>query len=590
MSSNLPLSIQDILERKKQQTAQQNSPIFISKERRDMIKSQLLNSNTPKTQRQFQPFTPTPNKNESKPKSPPVLSRGNKQASKPQIKKKSEKFVFDWSDQDDTLNKNDPLYTSQSTTNQDQDVLEQIRKRKEALLQGSDRKRVKASNNDVHWSKKPLSEMKERDWRIFKEDFNILTRGGNVPHPLRFWDESCISKDILKVISNLGFKNPTPIQRAAIPIALSGRDVIGVAETGSGKTVSFLVPMLQYLIKLPVLSENSKSSSPQAIVLVPTRELALQIETETQQFCEPLGFRCTSMVGGHRIEKQVHSLQKGSEIVIATPGRLIDALERRILVLNQCTYVVMDEADRMIDMGFEEQVNTILNQLASRNSKDKAADKSLQNCRTMMYTATWPKGIDRLAENYLIQPGIVNIGNVGQATDRVVQIAEFIQSEDKRVRRLCSLLKTGQFKPPVIVFVNYKKLCDTIAKALNSERWKAVTMHGSKSQEQREQALSQLRSGAASCLIATDVAGRGIDVPNVSLVVNFQMAKTIEDYTHRIGRTGRAGKSGTAITFLGPEDDDVIPDLRNAIKNSAVSKLSEELKRYRGKNEMQTLK
>lgn len=535
-----------------------------------------------------------------KPIEPPsTKSKNNKTASSrdnnsKSTKIKGQKFVFEWNSNDDTLDTSDPLYNISNRL--DSSLQSEIESRKRALLEKvapDALKKPKVSWDNIHWSKKPLEKMRERDWRIFKEDFNILTKGGNIPNPMRSWDESNIPSLILETIKKIGYKDPTPIQRAAIPVALGLRDVIGVAETGSGKTASFVIPLLSYILELPALNEVTKTDGPYGIILAPTRELAQQIETETKKFCEPLGFRCASIVGGHSIEEQVHKIKDGAEIIIATPGRLVDCLERRILVLSQCCYVVMDEADRMIDLGFEEQVTAILSALPVTNEKpDENSDGLIQAetkllggkhryRQTMMYTATWPKAIERMAEKYLRRPGIVTIGNAGQATDRVEQRVEFIINEPaKRAKRLLEILQKQKFRPPIIVFVNVKRNCDFVAKTLNDEGWRTVIMHGSKSQDQREAALAQLRTGTADILVATDVAGRGIDVPEVSLVVNFQMAKSIEDYTHRIGRTGRAGKSGVAITFLSKEDEEVMADLKQMISRSAVSKMSDELRRY----------
>lgn len=503
---------------------------------------------------------------------------------------KRSKFNFEWKVEDDTLDENDPLYSLKSAkpTLPNSEGAQERERRKREIEQQQRARQKKIDYDDLPWTEKPLNAMKERDWRIFKEDFKILTRGsGNLALPLRSWKESQIPKTILRTLDAISYKEPTPIQRAAIPIALSSRDVIGIAETGSGKTASFVIPLLTYILELPTLNNITKEDGPYAIILAPTRELAQQIEVEAQRFSSPLGFRCVSIVGGHSIEEQAYKLSEGAEIVVATPGRLVDCIERHILVLNQCCYVVMDEADRMIDLGFEEQMTKILQSLPVTNEKPTNIENhatlpahGMRYRQTMMYTATWPKAIERLAEKYLRDPGIVTIGDTGQATDRVEQRVEIISSEEKRKKRMLQILTGGNFSPPIIIFVNLKRNCDAIAKALNGEGWRAVTMHGGKSQEQRELALSQLRNGLADVLVATDVAGRGIDVPNVSLVLNFQMASSIESYTHRIGRTGRAGKNGVAITFLGKEDEDLYYDLRLMLQKSPASSVPEELRRH----------
>ncbi|KAJ9645218.1 mRNA splicing protein prp28 [Coniosporium tulheliwenetii] len=453
---------------------------------------------------------------------------------------------------------------------------------------------------DKHWSEKDLSQMRERDWRIFKEDFNIATKGGSLPNPMRSWAESGLPKRLLDIVAQVGYTEPSAVQRACIPIALQSRDLIGVAVTGSGKTAAFLLPLLVYISELPPLNEATKNDGPYAIILAPTRELAQQIELEAKKFATPLGFTCVSIVGGHSIEEQAYALREGAEIIIATPGRLVDCIERRVLVLSQCCYVIMDEADRMIDLGFEEPVNKILDALPVSNEKpdtEDAEDAAAMSRhlggkdryrQTMMYTATMPVAVERIARKYLRRPAMVSIGNVGEAVETVEQRVEFISGEDKRKKRLQEILNSGEFAPPIIVFVNIKRNCDAIAREIKHMGFSSVTLHGSKTQEQREAALASLRNGTTDVLVATDLAGRGIDVPDVSLVVNFNMAGNIESYTHRVGRTGRAGKSGVAITFLGNEDVDVMYDLKQMLQKSSISRVPEELRKHEAAQQKRT--
>ncbi|KAF9384795.1 mRNA splicing protein prp28 [Podila verticillata] len=533
-------------------------------------------------------------------------------------KRNDKKFVFDWNADDDTSRDLNPIYTHKHSAQlfgrghfagidvKDNKGRDQFydkllaNRRTEAESARADelgdmaaRKERKVNYADRHWTEKPLDQMKERDWRIFKEDFNIACKGGSIPNPIRRWSESGIDNKILQVIDLVGYKEPTPIQRQAIPIGLQNRDIIGIAETGSGKTASFLIPMLQFISELPKLDEHNMVHGPYALIMAPTRELAQQIEQETMKFAIPLGFNCVSIVGGHAKEEQAFNLRNGAEIIIATPGRLRDCLETRILVLNQCTYVVMDEADRMIDMGFEADVNFILDALPVSNLKpdtDEAEDaskmtmaidndSSMKYRQTTMFSATMPAAVERLAKRYLRRPAVVTIGTAGQAVETVEQKVEMITDENKKKNRLMDLLK-GQYSPPIIVFVNQKKSCDMLAKMINNSGLRATTLHGGKSQEQRELALSQLKNGKSDVLVATDVAGRGIDVQNVSLVINFDMAKNIEDYTHRIGRTGRAGRSGVAMTFLSNYDTDVMYDLKQMLTKSTLATVPAELRNH----------
>jgi ATP-dependent RNA helicase DDX23/PRP28 len=507
------------------------------------------------------------------------------------------KFNFEWNAEEDTSQDYAPLYKNQTEATFfgrgrlggfADDVAdsgaqryamaiaardpETGKARVEQMLEMERRRKEEGSRSalEKHWSEKRLDQMRERDWRIFKEDFNISTKGGSIPNPMRSWAESGLPKRLLDVVDEAGYTEPSAVQRAAIPIALQSRDLIGVAVTGSGKTAAFLLPLLVYISDLPPLNDFTKNDGPYAIILAPTRELAQQIELEAKKFATPLGFTCVSLVGGHKIEEQAYNMRDGAEIIIATPGRLVDCIERRVLVLGQCCYIIMDEADRMIDLGFEESVNKILDALPVGNEKpdNEDAENAVAMSRhlggkeryrqTMMYTATMPPAIERIAKRYLRRPAIVAIGNIGEAVETVEQRVEFVQGEDKRKKRLQEILCSGEFPAPIIVFVNIKRNCDAVARDIKQMGFSAVTLHGSKSQDQREAALDTLRKGQADVLVATDLAGRGIDVPDVSLVVNFNMATNIESYTHRVGRTGRAGKSGVAITFLGNEDADVM--------------------------------
>lgn len=548
-------------------------------------------------------------------------------ANKKRRRTTEKKFNFEWNAEEDTSPDYNPLYAQRAEVNffgrgklggfaedAEAGVLKYAKAleerdseagsiRAKELLEMERRRKEDAGGRlalDKHWSEKKLEHMRERDWRIFKEDFNISTKGGSIPNPMRNWGESGLPKRLLDVVAQVGYDEPSAVQRAAIPIALQARDLIGVAVTGSGKTAAFLLPLLVYISELPPLNEFTKNDGPYAIILAPTRELAQQIEVEARKFATPLGFTCVSIVGGHSLEEQAYNLRNGAEIIIATPGRLVDCIERRLLVLGQCCYVIMDEADRMIDLGFEESVNKILDALPVGNEKpdtEEAEDAHAMTRhlggkdryrQTMMYTATMPAALEKIAKKYLRRPAIVTIGNVGEAVETVEQRVEFVAGEDKRKKRLNEILSSNEFAPPIIVFVNIKRNCDAVARDIKHMGYSTVTLHGSKTQEQREAALASVRSGQTDVLVATDLAGRGIDVPDVSLVVNFNMATNIESYTHRIGRTGRAGKSGVAITFLGNEDTDVMYDLKQMLTKSSISRVPEELRKHEAAQQKST--
>ncbi|EPQ14643.1 Putative ATP-dependent RNA helicase DDX23 [Myotis brandtii] len=492
------------------------------------------------------------------------------------------KFVFEWDASEDTSIDYNPLYKErhqvqllgrgfiagidlkQQKREQSRfygDLMEKRRtleekEQEEARLRKLRKKEAKQRWDDRHWSQKKLDEMTDRDWRIFREDYSITTKGGKIPNPIRSWKDSSLPPHILEVIDKCGYKEPTPIQRQAIPIGLQNRDIIGVAETGSGKTAAFLIPLLVWITTLPKIDRIEESDQgPYAIILAPTRELAQQIEEETIKFGKPLGIRTVAVIGGISREDQGFRLRMGCE----------------------------DD-----DMGFEPDVQKILEHMPVTNQKpdtDEAEDpeKMLANFesgkhkyrQTVMFTATMPPAVERLARSYLRRPAVVYIGSAGKPHERVEQKV-FLMSESEKRKKLLAILEQG-FDPPIIIFLNQKKGCDVLAKSLEKMGYNACTLHGGKGQEQREFALSNLKAGAKDILVATDVAGRGIDIQDVSMVVNYDMAKNIEDYIHRIGRTGRAGKSGVAITFLTKEDSAVFYELKQAILESPVSSCPPEL-------------
>lgn len=480
---------------------------------------------------------------------------------RPAVKKpRSGKFSFDWDLQEDTSEAYEPLVAYQPHAVQD------------AVLKL------------VHWSEKALLEMNERDWRIFRDDYNITSKGGNMSNPLRAWEESQIPSSVLDVlVKRLGYSQPTPIQRAAIPLAMGQRDLVGIAETGSGKTLAFLLPLLAYIQSIDRSywkfehTQESNHNKPLGLILAPTRELALQITKEAQKFGEYLGLNTVSIIGGHQYEETIHSVRNGVHIVVATPGRLIDSLERNIISLEKCYYFTMDEADKMIDMGFEKSLQAILGFLPSNQQLLESVDSRLFGIKkriTLMFTATISPPIEKITKNYLEDPGYLFIGNANEAIDNIDQRFEYLgaasdSNEDldpKHLARLLAVLKDHARVSrdySIIIFANFKRVCELLSYELEGKGFRENTViHGSKSQEARERAIDAFRTGIASILIATDVAARGIDVPNVSLVVNYQMPNKFEEYIHRIGRTGRAGNKGASISFVDDSDSRILPDLR----------------------------
>lgn len=516
------------------------------------------------------------------------------------------KFNFDWENSEDTSKDFNPLYNNlheapllfgrgmragadrreqkKQAAQHERELLTKMRGGKELTAEQKERE-VKAEQRadkydrgdmqvSTHWSTKKLDEMTERDWRIFREDFNIAYRGSNPPLPYRSWDECPLPKTLRKSVDKAGYKKPSPIQMAAIPIGLQQRDVIGLAETGSGKTCAFVLPMLIYILKQPKMTEEIEAEGPYALIMAPTRELVLQIDEETKKLAEYTDFRVTHVVGGQSIEEQGFQLRKGCEIVVATPGRMIDCLERHYAVLNQCNYVVLDEADRMIDMGFEPQVLGVMEAMPSSNLKPEADDSVLEEDKvyrtTYMFSATMPPAVERIARKYLRRPVVVQIGSVGRATLNVTQEVKMLQGKSPDAQKIAAIEEYlyQMDGKPTIVFVNTRAHCDQVTRALEHSGHACAVLHGGKAQDAREVSLEGFKSGKYNVLVATDVAGRGIDVQDVALVVNYDMPNTIEAYTHRIGRTGRAGKKGIAVSLVTGADTEIYFDLKKLLTDS----------------------
>ncbi len=325
-------------------------------------------------------------------------------------------------------------------------------------------------------------------------------------------------------------------------MAMSGRDMVGIAQTGSGKTLAYLLPAIVHINAQPPVR---RGDGPVALILAPTRELALQIQAEADKFTMAAQLRSTCVYGGTPKGPQTRDLSNGVEICIATPGRLLDLLNEGRTNLRRVTYLVMDEADRMLDMGFEPQIRKIVEQIRPDR-------------QTLMWSATWPREVQGLARDFLNDAIQVNIGSLEiSANERVTQRVLTCAPYDK-MRTLVeelSQIMAGAEPGKVIIFVGKKITADMVADHLNRERFPAVALHGDKSQSARDWVMRQFKAGHSAIMVATDVAARGLDVKEINHVINFDMPKNIEDYVHRIGRTGRAGKYGTAISLFSPEED-----------------------------------
>lgn len=356
------------------------------------------------------------------------------------------------------------------------------------------------------------------------------------PRPVMSFDHLSLADDLLQAVRST-FDRPTPIQSMGWPTALSGRDMVGIAQTGSGKTLAYLLPALVHIAAQPSLSPGD---GPVGLVLAPTRELANQIHAEVMRFTEGSRIRSTAVFGGVPRYGQAADLRRGVEILIATPGRLLDFLEAGTTNLKRITYLTLDEADRMLDMGFEPQIRKVVSQIRPDR-------------QTLMWSATWPKEIQRLARDFCREDPIkLTIGTEELSLNpNITQQIEVVGEFDKR-DRFMSWIKSvaAEEDIKVLVFTETKRGADSLCRELQYQNLSANAIHGDKEQRQRDKTLHDFKTGRCNILIATDVAQRGLDIKDVAFVVNYDVPKTLEDYIHRIGRTARGGAKGTAVTFF----------------------------------------
>ncbi|XP_009768648.1 ATP-dependent RNA helicase-like protein DB10 isoform X2 [Nicotiana tabacum] len=379
----------------------------------------------------------------------------------------------------------------------------------------------------------------------------ISVTGGDVPAPLTSFEATGFPSEIVREMHQAGFSAPTPIQAQSWPIALQGRDIVAIAKTGSGKTLGYLMPAFIHLQQ----RRKNPQLGPTILVLSPTRELATQIQAEAVKFGKSSRISCTCLYGGAPKGPQLRELSRGVDIVVATPGRLNDILEMRRVSLGQVSYLVLDEADRMLDMGFEPQIRKIVKEVPVQR-------------QTLMYTATWPKGVRKIAADLLVNSVQVNIGNVDElvANKSITQHIEVVLPMEKQ-RRVEQILRSKEPGSKIIIFCSTKKMCDQLSRNL-TRNFGAAAIHGDKSQGERDYVLSQFRAGRSPVLVATDVAARGLDIKDIRVVINYDFPTGIEDYVHRIGRTGRAGASGLAYTFFSDQDSKHALDLVKVLEGA----------------------
>ncbi|KND89459.1 Pre-mRNA-processing ATP-dependent RNA helicase PRP5 [Tolypocladium ophioglossoides CBS 100239] len=418
-----------------------------------------------------------------------------------------------------------------------------------------------------------LSEAEVTELRLELDDIKV--KGKDVPTPVQKWSQCGLTRQTLDVISGLGYDQPTSIQMQAIPALMSGRDVVGVAKTGSGKTIAFLLPMFRHIMDQPALKDMD---GPIGLIMTPTRELATQIHRDCKPFLKIMGLRAVCAYGGAPVRDQIADLKRGAEIIVCTPGRMIDLLaanQGRVTNLKRVTYVVLDEADRMFDMGFEPQVMKIF--------ANMRPDK-----QTILFSATMPRLIDSLTKKVLKNPVEITVGGRSVVAKEIEQIVE-VRDEDTKFLRMLGLLgelyhQTDDARS--LVFVERQEKADGLMKELLLKGYPCMSIHGGKDQVDRDSTISDFKKGVIPVLIATSVAARGLDVKQLMLVINYDAPNHMEDYVHRAGRTGRAGNTGVAVTFVTPEQENCAPGIAKALEQSGQpvpEKLDEMRKAHREK-------
>ena len=390
------------------------------------------------------------------------------------------------------------------------------------------------------------------------EDIPVEATGSDVPNPINDFKESSLNELLLENIKLANFTKPTPVQKYSIPIVGNGRDLMGCAQTGSGKTGGFIFPILSRMFDTGPSSKTAENGQrsymrkvyPQALIVAPTRELATQIFDEAKKFTYRSWVKPCVVYGGAPIGQQMKQLDYGCDILVATPGRLNDMLERGKISLCNISFLILDEADRMLDMGFEPQIRHIVEDCDMPGVTER---------QTLMFSATFPHEIQHLAHDFLNNYVFLSVGRVGSTSENITQKIMYVEDMDKK-SALLDMLDVSH-RGLTLVFVETKRMADQLTDFLIGQNFNATAIHGDRTQFERERALKSFKSGVTDILVATAVAARGLDIPNVTLVVNFDLPGDIDDYVHRIGRTGRAGNTGNAVSFFNSNNQNIAKGL-----------------------------
>ncbi|KVH98050.1 hypothetical protein Ccrd_023732, partial [Cynara cardunculus var. scolymus] len=405
----------------------------------------------------------------------------------------------------------------------------------------------------------PIRRMSQKACDGIRKQWHIIVDGDEIPPPIKNFKDMRFPDPVLKKLKEKGIVQPTPIQVQGLPVILSGRDMIGIAFTGSGKTLVFVLPLIMMALQEEIMMPIAPGEGPFGLIVCPSRELARQTFEVVEEFLIPLrefGFpeiRPLLCIGGVDMRSQLDIVKKGVHIVVATPGRLKDLLAKKKMNLDNCRYLTLDEADRLVDLGFEDDIREVFDHFKAQR-------------QTLLFSATMPAKIQNFARSALVKPVTVNVGRAGAANLDVIQEVEYVKQEVKLVYLLECLQKTP---PPVLVFCENKADVDDIHEYLLLKGVEAVAIHGGKDQEEREYAISSFKASKKDVLVATDVASKGLDFPDIQHVINYDMPAEIENYVHRIGRTGRCGKTGIATTFINKnQSETTLLDLKHLLQEA----------------------
>lgn len=405
----------------------------------------------------------------------------------------------------------------------------------------------------------PIRKMSRKACEGIRKQWHIIVDGEDTPPPIKNFKDMRFPEPILKKLAQKGIVQPTPIQVQGLPVILSGRDMIGIAFTGSGKTLVFVLPLIMMAVQEELMMPIAPGEGPFGLIVCPSRELARQTYDVVEEFLTSMReynypeIRPLLCIGGIDMRSQLEVVKKGVHIVVATPGRLKDMLAKKKMNLDNCRYLTLDEADRLVDLGFEDDIREVFDHFKGQR-------------QTLLFSATMPTKIQNFARSALVKPVTVNVGRAGAANLDVIQEVEYVKQEAKIVYLLECLQKTP---PPVLIFCENKADVDDIHEYLLLKGVEAVSIHGGKDQEEREYAISSFKAGKKDVLVATDVASKGLDFPDIQHVINYDMPAEIENYVHRIGRTGRCGKTGIATTFINKnQSETTLLDLKHLLQEA----------------------